>query len=108
MEVEAENRPRWQYTPPAMKAPFSLRMNPNKRLFPCNNDPAVLDQFYVKMLGNGGHKLLSEEVKWQAVTHKSFDQGRRGYNDRLAFLGMHSLTVSRTGKTQQTDGNLLF
>jgi len=31
--------------------------------------------------------MLTEEVKWLAVTHKSFDQGRRGYNDRLAFFG---------------------
>lgn len=39
------------------------------------------------MLGEGGDKILSEEVKWLAVTHKSFDQGRRGFNDRLAFIG---------------------
>jgi len=39
------------------------------------------------MLGEGGEKVLSEEVKWLAVTHKSFDQGRRGFNDRLAFVG---------------------
>lgn len=25
--------------------------------------------------------------QWLAVTHKSFDHGRRGFNDRLAFLG---------------------
>ena len=31
--------------------------------------------------------MLTEEVKWLAVTHKSFDHGKRGYNDRLAFLG---------------------
>lgn len=53
-----------------------------------NEDPAVLDQFFIRFLGNGGEKLLSDEVKWLAVTHKSFDQGRRGFNDRLAFLGM--------------------
>lgn len=39
------------------------------------------------MLGEDGDKMLSEEVKWLAVTHKSFDQGRRGFNDRLAFIG---------------------
>lgn len=39
------------------------------------------------MLGEDGDKMLSEEVKWLAVTHKSFDQGRRGFNDRLAFVG---------------------
>lgn len=25
--------------------------------------------------------------KWLALTHKSFDHGRRGFNDRLAYLG---------------------
>lgn len=54
-----------------------------------NHDPLRLDQFYIGMLGDGGHKVLSEEVKWLAITHKSFDQGRRGFNDRLAFLGMY-------------------
>ena len=33
--------------------------------------------------------MLSEETKWLAVTHKSFDHGRRGFNDRLAFLGKY-------------------
>jgi large subunit ribosomal protein L15 len=32
--------------------------------------------------------MLSEEVKWLAITHKSFDQGRRGFNDRLANMGI--------------------
>lgn len=27
------------------------------------------------------------KVQWLAVTHKSFDHARRGFNDRLAFLG---------------------
>ena len=31
--------------------------------------------------------MLSDETKWLCVTHKSFDHGRRGFNDRLAFLG---------------------
>lgn len=48
----------------------------------------MLDQFYIRMLGTGGDKVLSEEVKWLAITHKSFDQGRRGFNDRLTLLGM--------------------
>jgi len=33
---------------------------------------------------------LSEETKWLAVTHKSFDQGKRGFNDRLSYLGSHT------------------
>lgn len=31
--------------------------------------------------------MLSDDVKWLAVTHKSFDQGKRGFNDRLAYFG---------------------
>jgi large subunit ribosomal protein L15 len=59
-----------------------------------NSDPALLDQFYIRMLGNGGDQVLSDELKWLAVTHKSFDQGRRGFNDRLAFLGMGETCIS--------------
>ncbi|KAJ5177164.1 uncharacterized protein N7482_003041 [Penicillium canariense] len=83
---EAE-QPRWSYTPPRAKAPFSLRLHSKRPFFHVNSDPALLDQFYIRMLGNGGDKILSDELKWLAVTHKSFDQGRRGFNDRLAFLG---------------------
>lgn len=54
-----------------------------------NKDPEKLDRVYIKMLGRGGDGMLTDEVKWLAVTHKSFDHGRRGYNDRLAFLGMY-------------------
>jgi hypothetical protein len=42
---------------------------------------------YLSFLGQNGDKLLSEETKWLAVTSKSFDHGRRGFNDRLAFFG---------------------
>lgn len=81
-------QPRWSYTPPRAKAPFSLRLHSKRPFFHVNSDPALLDQFYIRMLGNNGDKMLSDELKWLAVTHKSFDQGRRGFNDRLAFLGM--------------------
>ena len=69
---------------------------------PVNSDPAVLDGFYKRMLGRDGDKVLSEEVKWLAVTHKSFDQGRRGFNDRLAFLGEHGLFFLK--QTPGSDG----
>ena len=59
-----------------------------------NGDPKILDSAYVRMLGPGGDKVLGEEVKWLAVTHKSYDHGKRGFNDRLAYLGM-SWTRSR-------------
>jgi large subunit ribosomal protein L15 len=72
-----------------------------------NSDPQKLDQMYIRFLGKDGDKVLNEETKWLAVTHKSFDHGRRGFNDRLSFLGtldflfrQHStnLTNLATGK----------
>ena len=53
-------------------------------------DPKRLDEVYDRVLGKGGSEMLTEEVKWLAVTHKSYDHGRRGFNDRLAFLGTKS------------------
>lgn len=82
-------RPRWSYTPEALKMPVRIRpTDPNKN-WECNSDPKRLDRFYKNFLGPGGDKLLSDEVKWLAITHKSFEQGARGFNDRLAFLGMN-------------------
>jgi large subunit ribosomal protein L15 len=31
--------------------------------------------------------MLMVTWQWLAITHKSFDHGRRGFNDKLAFLG---------------------
>jgi len=87
MEIDPESPPRWSRTPPAMKAP--VRSRPTKadvKLHPINADPRKLD-VYINFLGRGGDKMLSEETKWLAVTNKSFDHGRRGFNDRLAFFG---------------------
>lgn len=85
---QTDSLPRWKATPPQMKAPFRSKPPPFKpNDFAVNEDPALLDQVYVEVLGKNGDKVLTEEVKWLAVTHKSFDHGRRGYNDRLAFLG---------------------
>lgn len=80
--------PRWASTPPAMKAPVRTRPYPvGWREFPVNGDPAKLDIVYTNFLGKNGSKMLADETKWLAVTHKSFDHGRRGFNDRLAYLG---------------------
>ena len=70
-----------------MTAPVTLKNRKPKNEFAVNESQEKLDAFYNKLLGDGGDKFLTDEVKWLAVTHKSFDQGRRGYNDRLAFLG---------------------
>ncbi|KAF2106626.1 ribonuclease-III-like-domain-containing protein [Lophiotrema nucula] len=115
-ETEAAERPRWQQTPVRMVAPFRIRPQPKGPAFKVNEDPRRLDEAYVKMLGPNGDKLLSEEVKWLAITHKSFDHGRRGFNDRLAFLGrrivslqtslalLNSSTPSFLGTGAQQDG----
>jgi large subunit ribosomal protein L15 len=86
-ETEKEQRPRWSYTPEKMKAPYPWRIKNTERVWVVNDDPVKLDRFYNNFLGQGGDQMLSEEVKWLAITHKSFDQGRRGFNDRLAFMG---------------------
>jgi large subunit ribosomal protein L15 len=86
-EETNQEKPRWSYTPAQAKAPFSLHLHTKRPIFHVNSDPELLDRFYIRLLGNGGDKFLSDETKWLAVTHKSFDQGRRGFNDRLAFLG---------------------
>jgi len=82
------SRPRWQQTPKAMAMPIRVRSRGTDPAFRVNDKPEILDQAYTRMLGKGGDAMLPEEVKWLAVTHKSFDHGRRGSNDRLAFLGM--------------------
>jgi len=95
-DTEKGERPRWSYTPEKMKAPYPWRITDPEKKWECNSDPKRLDQFYIKFLGRGGDQVLTEEIKWLAITHKSYDQGRRGFNDRLAFFGMNSFTVARS------------
>jgi len=71
-----------------MMAPVRSKPPVPNNDFVINSDPELLDKVYNRVLGRGGDIILTEEVKWLAVTHKSFDHGRRGYNDRLAYLGM--------------------
>jgi large subunit ribosomal protein L15 len=87
-EPEQLERPRWSYTPAAMKAPFQVQPRDPLKAFKCNSDPEKLDAMYIRIFGRDGRDVLTEEVKWLAVTHKSFDQGRRGFNDRLAYFGI--------------------
>lgn len=79
--------PRWAYIPAATRAPVRLHGRGSGYEWKVNTDPHLLDKMYNRFLGVGGDKMLTDEVKWLAVTHKSFDQGRRGFNDRLAFFG---------------------
>lgn len=73
-----------------MKAPIQMDRAkfPQNKVWSVNSNPKVLDDMYERLLGQGGSKMLPEELKWLAVTHKSFDNGRRGFNDRLALMGM--------------------
>ena len=70
-----------------MMAPVRSRPLVEHNHFIVNEDSKRLDKVYERVLGEGGSEMLTEEVKWQAVTHKSFDHARRGFNDRLSFLG---------------------
>ncbi|KAK1466192.1 RNase III domain-containing protein [Colletotrichum cuscutae] len=83
-----------------MKAPFSphITKNPARSVWKVNEDPKKLDQMYVKLLGRDGDKMLPDETKWLAVTHKSFDQGRRGFNDKLAYLGRQAVILETTNR----------
>lgn len=83
----AQSLPRWASTPSAMKAPVRLRPKNDNDTFAVNENPERLDEVYKRIFGPGGETWLDESVKWLAVTHKSFDQGRRGFNERLAWLG---------------------
>lgn len=76
-----------------MKAPFSPNIKDPTKKWEVNEDPAKVDAMYRKMFGPGGENVLSDEIRWLAITHKSFDQGRRGFNDRLAFYGASLLTA---------------
>jgi large subunit ribosomal protein L15 len=85
LDSDAVDRPLWQRTPPAMQMPVRSRRNSPYKV---NDDPLKLDRVYANFLGTReSSEQLGEETKWLAVTHKSFDHGRRGFNDRLAFLG---------------------
>ena len=79
---------RWESTPPRMMAPVRSKPLAVNNDFVVNKDPKLLDEVYDRVLGKGGCAMLTEEVKWLSVTHKSFDHGRRGFNDRLGFLGI--------------------
>lgn len=92
---ELRTGPRWQSTPPRMMAPVRSKPPVANNDFAVNEDPERLDKVYDRMLGNEGCNMLTDEVKWLAVTHKSFDHGRRGFNDRLNFLGTKDPILSQ-------------
>ncbi|KXX75563.1 Ribonuclease 3 [Madurella mycetomatis] len=99
MPAEQQERPRWSYTPERMKGPgFSINIvkDPRRTVWHNNEDPAKLDAMYNRLLGQNGSRMLPDEIKWLAITHKSFDQGRRGFNTRLAYFGRQILALEAT------------
>ena len=96
-EIATDGRqtPRWQRAPEKLTAPVLLRPPSDWKV---NEDPERLDQVFRNFLGPNGHEMLTDEVKWLAVTHKSFDHGKRGYNDRLAFLGLVTIQLVLTAR----------
>ncbi|KAH8126550.1 ribonuclease-III-like-domain-containing protein [Trichoderma asperelloides] len=110
--ASTKTKPRWSQTPQGMKAPLQLDFAKSARnkIWAVNNDPTRLDEVYNRLLGPGGSKMLPEELKWLAVTHKSFDQGRRGFNDRLALLGRLTMVMEATKEIvskEPLDGSIL-
>lgn len=87
MEVDPDSPPRPSQTPVPMTAYRPKPPRPDVKPIKINTDQRRLDNVYVQFLGRGGDKMLSDETKWIAITNKSFDSGRRGFNDRLAFFG---------------------
>jgi len=81
-----------------MRWPFQIRKKRGRPAdWPVNEDAEKLDRFYDKFIGNKG--LLREETRWLAVTHRSFDQGKRGFNDRLAYFGMYPVDTEKRDGT---------
>lgn len=70
------------YRPIRTTVSFPVR---ERKPFLVNRDPEILDTMYRKLLG--GDLGLSDEVKWQAITHKSFDHGWQPFNEKLALFG---------------------
>jgi large subunit ribosomal protein L15 len=67
--------------------------DPKRSVWHVNDDITKLDAMYTRLLGRDGDRMLTTDTKWLAVTHKSFDFGRRGYNTRLGYFGETGLGV---------------
>ncbi|KAK6442030.1 hypothetical protein LTR95_001742 [Oleoguttula sp. CCFEE 5521] len=82
-----------------MRMPQRIRPQPKQPMWKVNDEAEPLDAAFDKFIGNAagrdvrGREALDEEVKWQSLTHRSFDHARRPYNDKLAFLGKRILDL---------------
>ncbi len=88
LQEEGPVEPRWKQTPPMMKAPLLVKYTQEGAgRVEGQRDPDKLDKYYERLMGTYLAKTIPEEMKWLAVTHKSFDNGRRGFNTKLAYFG---------------------
>lgn len=95
-ENSDESLPRWRQTPKRMTMPFRVRPLSKRPPYVINDKPQVLHDVYDSVFGRqNGYATFPEELRWLAVTHKSFDHGRQGSNDRLAFLGEQNPSLVR-------------
>ena len=69
-QLPAQDLPRWQQTPPAMKMPYRVRPLPNQTAWRVNEDPKVLDEVYDKFVGSAG-----EAAKGQAGVESTKGRG---------------------------------
>lgn len=83
----------YEHSRPQPRAP--VRTRSAVQVFKVNDDEAVLNRMYERLFGPTGMQLTSE-LKWQAITHKSFDHGRQPYNDKLAFMGTPLIPTQMT------------
>nr|POE65638.1 hypothetical protein CFP56_58744 [Quercus suber] len=88
----AEDSPRWMKVPHRMRMPLRLRPEPKGPVWKVNTEQEPVDEMYDKFLHKSGGRMegrtvLPDEIKWLALTHKSFEHGAMGNSDRLAFLG---------------------
>ncbi|KAM3418080.1 hypothetical protein BST61_g6285 [Cercospora zeina] len=96
---DPEQLPRWRQTPPRLQQPVRLRPRSEpSQLWRVNSNSEKLDTVYDNFLGpiagnNRGRELLDEKTKWVATTHKSYEHGHQGFNDRLAYLGKRILDL---------------
>ncbi|KAI5786491.1 ribonuclease-III-like-domain-containing protein [Peziza echinospora] len=77
----------YEHTRPQPRAPHRVRAPAQE--FKVNDSLEALDNMYERLFGRGkeGVALLPEDLRWQAVTHLSFDHGRQPFNNKLAFMG---------------------
>lgn len=101
-QAGTQGRPCWAATPPRMTAPVRSKPPVLGNEFPINESQELLDEVFDNVLGRKGHEMLPKEAMWLAVTHKSFDHGKRGYNDRLAFFGLIQTTYESIGTGTDT------